>query len=56
MVNIVEGLDQVMAALDPEIAVPVHNYLRQEGVGVFLQDAVDEFAKDGADGLIVRTV
>ena len=39
---IVEATDQVMTPLDPEMAAPVHDHLRANGVGLRLRTAVVE--------------
>lgn len=55
-VEIVEMLPQVMPALDPEMAVPIHDHLAARGVSLHLGDAVAGFEQD-ADGttITVRT-
>lgn len=55
-VSIVEILPQVMPALDPEMAVLVHDHLVANGVSLHLGDAVAGF-EQGADGsdIIVTT-
>jgi NADPH-dependent 2,4-dienoyl-CoA reductase/sulfur reductase-like enzyme/peroxiredoxin family protein/rhodanese-related sulfurtransferase/TusA-related sulfurtransferase len=52
-VTVVEALGQVMNVVDLEIAAPVHHHLRDKGVGLFLEDAVQAFVRDEA-GLRVR--
>jgi len=53
-VTVLEMLDQVMPPLDPEMAGPVEEHLREHGVELVLGDAVAGFAeRDG--GLEVRT-
>ncbi|MDP6698865.1 MAG: FAD-dependent oxidoreductase, partial [Candidatus Latescibacteria bacterium] len=54
-VRIVERLNQVMPALDPEMIVPVHDHLRESGVGLCLGEAVKGFAVAGSGQLTVQT-
>jgi len=53
-VTVLEMLDQVMPPLDPEMAQPVEEHLRERGVEVVLGDGVAGFA-EGKRGLAVRT-
>jgi NADPH-dependent 2,4-dienoyl-CoA reductase/sulfur reductase-like enzyme/rhodanese-related sulfurtransferase len=46
-VALVELLDQVMPPLDKEMATPVHQELRDNGVALHLADAVEAFEHDG---------
>lgn len=54
-VTVVEMLDQVMPPLDPEMAFPVAEHLRKQGVTLALGDAVAGFERTGAGQLAVRT-
>lgn len=47
-VAVVEAADQVLPPLDPEIAAPVAQGLRAEGVELVLGDAIAGFATEGA--------
>lgn len=47
MVTLAEAADQVLPPLDPEIAAPVADALRAEGVDVVLGDAIAAFAPEG---------
>ena len=49
LVSIIEMLPQVMPALDPEMAVLVHDHLISNGVSLHLGDAVVGF-EEGTDG------
>jgi NADPH-dependent 2,4-dienoyl-CoA reductase/sulfur reductase-like enzyme/peroxiredoxin family protein/TusA-related sulfurtransferase/rhodanese-related sulfurtransferase len=49
-VTLVEMLDQVMAPLDYEMAQPLHENIRQNGVNLLLKDGVAAFA--GADNSV----
>ena len=51
-VEIIEMLPQVMPALDPEMAVPIHDHLAARGVLLHLSDAVAGFEQD-ADGTTI---
>jgi len=53
-VQIVEMAKQVMPPLDPEMAVPVEEHLREKGVELSLDNGVTAFEEAG-DGLVVRT-
>ncbi len=53
-VTVLEMLDQVMPPLDPEMAFPVEEHLRAQGVDLVLGDAVAGFAETDA-GLEVQT-
>lgn len=46
-VTIVEALDQVMAPLDYEMALPLHEHIRKMGVALYLGDAVERFDDKG---------
>ncbi|MGD8240735.1 MAG: FAD-dependent oxidoreductase, partial [Armatimonadota bacterium] len=52
-VSVVEMLPQVMPALDPEMAQPIHRHLREKGVDLHLANAVARL-EGGADGLTVH--
>jgi NADPH-dependent 2,4-dienoyl-CoA reductase/sulfur reductase-like enzyme/rhodanese-related sulfurtransferase len=54
-VTVIEMLNQVLPPLDPEMAEPVQEYLRQKGVSLHLQDAVAGFVQDSRGGLEVQT-
>lgn len=45
-VTLVEAADQVMAPLDPEMAAPVHDALRDVGIQLRLGDQVTEIGED----------
>ncbi len=47
-VAVVEAADQVLPPLDPEIAAPVAESLRHEGVQLVLGDAIAGFVREGA--------
>ena len=47
-VAVVEAADQVLPPLDPEIAAPVAETLRHEGVQLVLGDAIAGFVREGA--------
>lgn len=46
-VALVEMLDQVLAPLDYEMALPLHKRMREEGVRLHLDDGVDSFHDTG---------
>jgi len=50
-VTLAEAAEQVLPPLDPEIAAPVADVLRAEGVDLFLGDAIAAFAPEG-DALV----
>lgn len=52
-VSLVEMAPQVMVALDPEMAAPLHQHLRQQGVDLRLGRAVTGFQPEAAGGLSV---
>ncbi len=54
-VTLIEALPQVMAAIDPEMAVPIHDHLTAHGVNLRLGDAVSSFGRSEADSRIVVT-
>ncbi|MDD5093692.1 MAG: FAD-dependent oxidoreductase [Dehalococcoidia bacterium] len=54
-VTIVEALPQVMASVDPEMAVPIQNHLAQKGVSLCLGDAVSGFEQNSDGTLAVST-
>lgn len=54
-VAMVELADQVMPPLDPEMAVPIEEHLRERGIRLLLGDGVASFAPTER-GLEVRTV
>ncbi len=54
-VTLIEALPQVMAAIDPEMAVPIHDHLTAHGVNLRLGDAVSSFGRSEGDGRIVVT-
>ena len=53
-VRILEGADQVMPPLDPEMAAPVAERIRKAGIELHLDDAVASFEASG-NALVVRT-
>lgn len=53
-VSLIEMGDHVLPPLDAEMAVPLHEHLRAQGIKLFLGDGVAAFA-EGADGLEVST-
>ncbi|MHC4788314.1 MAG: FAD-dependent oxidoreductase [Planctomycetota bacterium] len=52
-VAVAEMLPHVMPALDPEMAEPIHQHLRQQGVDLHLCNAAAAIEREG-DGLTVR--
>ncbi|MHC1787033.1 MAG: FAD-dependent oxidoreductase [Christensenellales bacterium] len=46
-VAVVEMMDQVLAPLDYEMALPLHRHLREKGVRLSLDDGVDSFHDTG---------
>ncbi|MGA1408899.1 MAG: FAD-dependent oxidoreductase [Prochlorotrichaceae cyanobacterium] len=54
-VTVIEAQTQVMAPLDPEMVVPVHERLRGEGVNLCLNDGVAGFAANAKGGIDVAT-
>ncbi len=52
-VTIVEMIDQVMAPFDADMAAYIHNHLRDKGVRLVLEEAVESFEKK--EKTIVRT-
>lgn len=52
-VTLVEAMDQVMAPLDPEMAMLLHENIRDNGVDLRLSDGVDSFISEG-DTVTVR--
>ena len=54
-VTIVEMLDQVMAPLDYEMAAIVHNYIRDKGIDLRLNDGVKSFRKNGARTVVTMS-
>ncbi|PSN12820.1 CoA-disulfide reductase [filamentous cyanobacterium CCP5] len=54
-VTLIEAQSQVMASLDPEMAVPVHEQLRSQGVNLCLGDSVARFEPNPAGGLQIST-
>lgn len=51
--SVIEASDQVMAPLDPEMAQLLHENIRQNGVQLYLGDAVSAFKED-AGGVTVE--
>lgn len=45
-VTLIEASDQVMAPLDPEMAMLLHNHLKKNGVELLLNDGVKAFQED----------
>ena len=54
-VTIIDMLPQVMAPLDAEMAVPVHEHLSAKGIALHLNDGAARFEK-GADGTTTSVV
>lgn len=54
-VTVVEMLDQVLPPLDREMAEPVHEHLRKNGIVLHLQDAVAGFSQSPNGRLEVQT-
>jgi NADPH-dependent 2,4-dienoyl-CoA reductase/sulfur reductase-like enzyme/rhodanese-related sulfurtransferase len=54
-VTVVEMLEQVLPPLDPEMAEPVHQHLRKNGITLHLGDAVAGFEQASDHSLRVRT-
>jgi NADPH-dependent 2,4-dienoyl-CoA reductase/sulfur reductase-like enzyme/rhodanese-related sulfurtransferase len=54
-VTLIEATQQVMAPLDPEMAVPVHERLRSHQVDLQLGDAVQEFVATPEGAIAVKT-
>jgi NADPH-dependent 2,4-dienoyl-CoA reductase/sulfur reductase-like enzyme/rhodanese-related sulfurtransferase len=54
-VTLIEAQPQVMAPLDPEMAVPVHGRLRSHNVTLCLGDSVAEFKPNSRSGIDVLT-
>jgi len=52
-VTLVEMASQVMVALDPEMATPLHEHLRLKGVDLRLGQSVTGFKSEGSGGLHV---
>lgn len=53
-VTLVEMADQVMAPLDPEIAVAVHGYIKEKGIELLTSEAITSFEED-EKGTFVKT-
>ena len=51
-VTLVEGAEQILAPLDPEMAAIVHSHLHEKQVELYLSDAVDHF-EDKQDHSVV---
>ncbi|WP_017301588.1 FAD-dependent oxidoreductase [Nodosilinea nodulosa] len=54
-VTLIEAQSQVMAPLDPEMAVPVHGHLRSHNVTLCLGDSVAKFKPNAQGGVDVLT-
>ena len=55
-VTLIEALPQVMAPVDPEMAVPIHDHLTSHGVDLRLSDAVSSFEQSQvANRIVVNT-
>jgi len=52
-VTVLEKLPQVMASLDPEMAVPIHTHLTTEGVALHLNDGLASIQELPERGLVV---
>jgi NADPH-dependent 2,4-dienoyl-CoA reductase/sulfur reductase-like enzyme/rhodanese-related sulfurtransferase len=54
-VTLIEALPQVMAPIDPEMAVPIHDHLTAHGVNLRLGDPLASFGRSEADSRIIVT-
>jgi len=54
-VTIIEMLDQVLPPLDAEMAQPVQEHLKQNGIALHLADALAGFEQSPSGGLMVNT-
>ena len=54
-VTVVEAAPQVMNMMDPEIAAILHQHFKEKEVGLYLQDAVQEFQDNGEEVSLVLT-
>jgi NADPH-dependent 2,4-dienoyl-CoA reductase/sulfur reductase-like enzyme/rhodanese-related sulfurtransferase len=54
-VTVVELLNQVMPPLDPEMALPVEEHMRANGIDLHLGDGVAGFETEAGQGVRVRT-
>lgn len=52
-VTVVEAAPQVMNMMDPEIAALLHQHFKEKEVGLYLQDAVQEFQDNGNELSVV---
>ena len=48
-VAVVEMANQVMAPIDYSMAALVHDHLQQQGVKLYLEQAVEGFSQDGEE-------
>jgi NADPH-dependent 2,4-dienoyl-CoA reductase/sulfur reductase-like enzyme/peroxiredoxin family protein/rhodanese-related sulfurtransferase/TusA-related sulfurtransferase len=46
-VTVVEAAPQVMSMMDPEMAALLHHHFKEKEIGLYLQDAVQEFRENG---------
>jgi NADPH-dependent 2,4-dienoyl-CoA reductase/sulfur reductase-like enzyme/rhodanese-related sulfurtransferase len=54
-VTIVEMADQVMAPLDPEVALDVQHYINSKGIDLKLSEAITSFENDGNGNYILTS-
>ncbi len=54
-VTLIEKLDQVMGAMDPEMVTPVHDELRRQGIDLRLGSGIAGFEPAGPQRLVVVT-
>lgn len=55
-VSLIEGADQVMAPIDPEMAALLHEHIRSQGVSLHLSDGVKAFAeRDGGIDVVLNS-
>jgi NADPH-dependent 2,4-dienoyl-CoA reductase/sulfur reductase-like enzyme/rhodanese-related sulfurtransferase len=54
-VTMVEALEQVMAPLDPEMAIMVSDHVREKGVALRLGDGVKSFEKRGSETVVTTS-
>lgn len=52
-VSLAEAMDQVMAPLDPEMAMILHNHIREKGIDLNLSDGVQSFSET-ENGIAVK--
>ena len=54
-VTLIEAQDQVMAPLDPELAIMLHTELREKGVRLILGDGVASFTEEGGVKIALKS-